>query len=51
MVFGPVISLAPPEYRSALIGLNGLVGLGLMSILAYWHLRQQSAEEGEHAAH
>lgn len=51
MVFGPVISLAPAEYRSALIGLNGLVALGLATILAYWHLQKQSVEESEHAAH
>lgn len=51
MAFGPVISLAPPEYRSALIGLMGLVALASAAIISYRHLRRQSAEEGEHAAH
>lgn len=50
MVFGALISLAPSEYRSALIGLMGSVVLSLTTIIAYQHLRRQRSGEREHAA-
>lgn len=50
MVFGPAISLAPVEYRSALIGLMGLVVLGSVTMVAHRHLRRQTSAEAQHAA-
>lgn len=50
MVFGPAISLAPTDYRSALIGLMGLVVLGSVTIVAYRHLQRQISAESQHAA-
>lgn len=50
MLFGPAISLAPAECRSALIGLMGLVVLGSVTIVAYRHLQRQISAESQHAA-
>lgn len=49
-VFGPLISLAPHVYRSALIGLMGLVVLSMATIVVYWNVRGQLSAEREHAA-